>query len=405
MTMREELRADRIAAAEQRRADLAVASEQQRRDRALLFEQRRADAVAKVAEKERARAARAAARARFWATAWSAVRSHALDLLFVPVILVPAVLAWSAMADYGVEVFGPVGATLPLFSEAAMWAFAAAVTVGVRRGQPTGWLKFGVWAFAAVAAGLNYMHGQSLPGGWAYGVVMAVVSVGGVVVHQLITARPVVRRTRADRAIARTTRRAERRLEAVRRAAVRRAVAELSEDGTAQLVHSPGLVVLSRDRLGRVRLDGALAPEPVASNAEVSTEDWTQGVRTGTVQPPAVQDEGVQPEPLDAPVQLPASEPEWPLSEPVQPEALQAPSHQVPAAERRSANLPSPARDRARAAARRHAAHHGELPTVSHLQDLAKVSRGTAGTALQELREQPSQLHVITDINNAKAQP
>lgn len=50
-----------------------------------------------------------------------------------------------------------------------------------------------------------------------------------------------------------------------------------------------------------------------------------------------------------------------------------------------------PARERARAAARRHAHHHGDLPTVSELMALAGVSRGTAGTALQEVRD----LHLV----------
>jgi hypothetical protein len=37
--------------------------------------------------------------------------------------------------------------------------------------------------------------------------------------------------------------------------------------------------------------------------------------------------------------------------------------------------------------------------------DLAEVSRGTAGTALQELREQPAQLHIITENTNTRTQP
>ena len=61
--------------------------------------------------------------------------------------------------------------------------------------------------------------------------------------------------------------------------------------------------------------------------------------------------------------------------------------------------------DRILDAARRHAAHHGDLPTVTQLMDLADVSRGTAGTALQELREQPAQLHIITENTNARTQP
>jgi len=55
----------------------------------------------------------------------------------------------------------------------------------------------------------------------------------------------------------------------------------------------------------------------------------------------------------------------------------------------------SPARDRARAAAARHATRHGHLPTVSELEADAQVSRGTAAAALKHLRDHPSPLHLI----------
>ena len=66
---------------------------------------------------------------------------------------------------------------------------------------------------------------------------------------------------------------------------------------------------------------------------------------------------------------------------------------------------PSPARDRARAAAARHAHRHGRLPTVSELATAAEVSRGTAATALTALREQPAALHLITDTPDQGPQP
>lgn len=50
----------------------------------------------------------------------------------------------------------------------------------------------------------------------------------------------------------------------------------------------------------------------------------------------------------------------------------------------------SPAGDRAAAVAREHAARHGRLPTVRELATLARVARGTAATALKELREPPT---------------
>jgi hypothetical protein len=53
----------------------------------------------------------------------------------------------------------------------------------------------------------------------------------------------------------------------------------------------------------------------------------------------------------------------------------------------------APARVRAQTAATGHAARHGQLPTVSELMALAQVARGTAATALKDLRNQPAQLH------------
>ena len=60
---------------------------------------------------------------------------------------------------------------------------------------------------------------------------------------------------------------------------------------------------------------------------------------------------------------------------------------------------PAPARERARAAATRHAHHHGALPTVTELEALAQVSRGTAATVLKALREEPPSLHLITSTS------
>lgn len=64
----------------------------------------------------------------------------------------------------------------------------------------------------------------------------------------------------------------------------------------------------------------------------------------------------------------------------------------------------SPARDRARDVAERHAAEHGELPTVSVLMTLAQVSRGTAGDALKNLRNRPTALHLVSPDQNTRTQ-
>jgi hypothetical protein len=57
-------------------------------------------------------------------------------------------------------------------------------------------------------------------------------------------------------------------------------------------------------------------------------------------------------------------------------------------------------RDRARAAAARHAARHGALPSVSELAAQAEVSRGTAAAALKALREPPNPLHLVPNNPN-----
>ncbi|GHH49261.1 DUF2637 domain-containing protein [Lentzea cavernae] len=247
--------------ADTRRADRVAAAEQARENQRMVFEQRRADKAAdaqlRQAAADKARADRAATLKKL--TGW--IRDHVLDLMFLPVILVPAVLAWKAMADYGHSIFGGPGVLLPLFSEGAMWVFAFAVAIAARVDRPTGWLKTGTWVFAAVAAALNFTHGLDVPGGGiGHGVVMALVSVGGVVVHQLVHANPRrTRRTRAERAAAKVDRDADKRLHRVRRAAVRQAAAQVAPDGTATLLYRPGTFTL-RGGFGRPRLSSATVP-------------------------------------------------------------------------------------------------------------------------------------------------
>ncbi|HEY0641570.1 MAG TPA: hypothetical protein VGD67_28415, partial [Pseudonocardiaceae bacterium] len=202
---------------------------------------------------------RAARRAAATAAVSQWCTRHRLHLLFVPVIVVPAVLAWPAMAVYGAQLWGPLGVLLPAFSEGTMWVFALAIAVAVREGRPVAWLRVGLWASCAMAGVLNFLHG--LHDSLATGVVMAVVSVAGVVVHQLIAARPPrPRRTRAERESARLARLAERRVMAVRRAAVRQAVAVLAEDGSATLAYRAGTITLRRRLAGRGRLAPVIVP-------------------------------------------------------------------------------------------------------------------------------------------------
>jgi hypothetical protein len=71
------------------------------------------------------------------------------------------------------------------------------------------------------------------------------------------------------------------------------------------------------------------------------------------------------------------------------------PTRPTPAPTASAAAPTTSAQSRARAAALRHAARHGALPTVSALAAAADVSRGTAATVLKPLRGRPLPLHLI----------
>jgi hypothetical protein len=238
-TWREESRRDREARQRldlerdaARRADLAAADAR----RAKRAEDRRA-----------ARAEAAAARAARLAALGDWVNRHVTDLLFVPVIGVPAALAWTAMAAYGAHLYGPAGRALPAFSEGAMWAFAAAVTITRHRhpDRPVWHLRAGIVVFALFGAALNFAHGLTLAhvGSPVTGVVMALISVAGVTAHQLTKAGPRRarrgRRTRAERDADRIARLAAKRVRKAREEAVKAAAVELAPDGTARLVYAP----------------------------------------------------------------------------------------------------------------------------------------------------------------------
>ena len=294
MSWREEARADRLVRA-QIDADRAAAAVQARiAARQADAAERRADDRARAETRNQARAARAARRAAL--LGWAA--AHVVDLLFVPVIVVPAVLSWTAMAAYGAALYGPQGWAMPAFSEGAMWAFAAANTITRRRDpdRPTWHLQAGTWVFAAVAAALNFAHGLAAPGHQVTtGVVMALVSVAGVTAHQLVTAGP--RRSQADQDTVRLARAAARRVTAVRSAAVRHAVAELDEHGAGRLVYRPGLVTLtSRGHLAPAVVPGLPVPpaEPDGIDWDAELADLAAGTAvTGPAQPPSAGGGGV----------------------------------------------------------------------------------------------------------------
>jgi hypothetical protein len=265
---------------EERRRDQAAAAALARADRVATAEiemaRQQADSQARIAAmKVRAEQGRKdrAERRRVRTARVAALRGWLVEEAPAAVVMgAPMLLAWTAMAAYGHQVYGPVGWILPLFSEAAMVWFALAVRRAVRDKRPFGWLRVGLVVFAAQSAVLNFVHGiAGAAGSWDRGLVMAVVAVGGVTVHQLITAGPRARRrSRAQRIQARATRLARRRVAAIQRAAVGQAVGELSSDGTVRLVYRAGVVTLQRHGLlRRVRVIEALpaVPEPAVMAA------------------------------------------------------------------------------------------------------------------------------------------
>ena len=79
-----------------------------------------------------------------------------------------------------------------------------------------------------------------------------------------------------------------------------------------------------------------------------------------------------------------------------------APHATDPAVRAPTARDAAPARVRAQTAATGHATRHGQLPTVSELMALAQVARGTAATALKDLRTQQHQATTTTSTDKAR---
>jgi hypothetical protein len=258
----EQARQDALNAAqvEQVRARTQVAAVQARTaQRAELARQVRAD-------RQRERDAASDRRRARWASLRGWMAAHAVDLLIYPLAIVSAVMAVPAMATFGHDVYGnAAGYALPVITELGMWAFAFAAhlvrhrTAADGQDRPVWALQVGVWSFATVAAGLNLLHGaQSTV---TAGVVMAVASVAGVMAHQLVTAAP--RRGRVERDTEKVERQAATKVTRTRRAAVRAAVAEIGQDGTARLLFTPGHYRLTRSRFTPWR-SARLAPAAVS---------------------------------------------------------------------------------------------------------------------------------------------
>jgi hypothetical protein len=265
LSRQEERRQDTRLRMELQLQQEAARAEQRRIDDTAWAEESRKAKTAKVTSKAEARAERA--RANLARRAW--LHEHTVDLLFVPVIGVPGGLAWDAMAAYGTSVWGPLGVALPLFSEGAMWAFDFAIAIRRRRDPdaPVWHLQIGLAIFACFGAALNFLHGTALTTrshSLNKGIAMAVVSVAGVIAHQLVIAGP--RKSRAERELDLFRRAAERRQAAARKAATHMALIDIDEQGHADLVYEPGTYRLSRGvrgaRLAAPKNRPALAPRP-----------------------------------------------------------------------------------------------------------------------------------------------
>jgi hypothetical protein len=133
-------------------------------------------------------------------------------------------------------------------------------------------------------------------------------------------------------------------------------------------------------------LPGLTSPPPATDRAVPTA--------TTSVPPPAVQ-ATVQPAPLPV-VQALTSTPIEQVSE-----HLAAPATD-PVGRAPTPRDAAPARVRAQTAATGHATQHGALPTVSELMALAQVARGTAATALKDLRAQQGQLKVTPTTDEAR---
>ncbi|MEV5720639.1 hypothetical protein AB0L41_42810 [Amycolatopsis mediterranei] len=263
---------------EERRANLAAKAQQARLDQAAATgdEIARMKAASDVARADREQAAELARQAKEaaaakrkqrrddrkerWATIAAFARGHVAHVLIYSIAVVSFVMAASAMAGYGAEVYASgVGRLLPLITELGMWAFAVSVQIMRRKDRTRSvWgLKVGVWVFGALAFGTNAVHG--LARGWDAMVIMGVVSVAGVIAHQLAIADPP--RSRAQRAADKLAAAQVAKTNAAARAALKMATAQIDADGNARLTFAPGTYEVKRGRLTRGRLI-PVAPDP-----------------------------------------------------------------------------------------------------------------------------------------------
>lgn len=179
----------------------AVASQVRQSERDAAERRRQARLDADGERRDRHRAARAErhreaskALGEMLAKLGTLVAERFTDLMFAPLILVPGWLGWDAMSGFGGALYGTPGKALPVLSETGMWLFDFAV-IRARKRDPRAvvWhLYAGMAVFAGICAVLNFLHGKAgpIPGsispGAEAGTVYALVSVSGIVAHQIL---------------------------------------------------------------------------------------------------------------------------------------------------------------------------------------------------------------------------
>lgn len=182
-------REDRAAEDERRRQDQAAADKRRQENLAAEDERR----ARRQKERDERRADRRRERADALSGAGEWMSGHKDAFRFAPVVIVPALLSWSAMSDFGIALFGANGHALPVLSELGMWIFEWKIAEARRKGGRIWNYYVGMVFCAAVCAALNFMHGDlgPIPGsvspGPLTGVAYALIAVSGIIIHQLAT--------------------------------------------------------------------------------------------------------------------------------------------------------------------------------------------------------------------------
>lgn len=202
-------RADRAAEREQDREDARLRAELERDEK--LFREERADAR-RSAEAERRRqekaqrrkdkAAAAAQRTARWRKRAHTLREHgdvAATLAVMACGMIPALVAQErALVGLGMGML--LGCLLPVMLELGAWAATAGEAKALKEHRRVGPYRTAVWAFAALAAGVNYWHG-SKDYGLGGGIVLAASSIAPVALWHMVMAgrhSAKAKRTRAE---------------------------------------------------------------------------------------------------------------------------------------------------------------------------------------------------------------